>query len=1857
MNAAEIWQKIKPHAVRDLGGGGNSSATTTPGALTPHALSGPYHTGILAESQAPWAVTDSEFGAHAINPNAHHARLHDILSTSDHTITGAALSLVGATATDTLGLITPSNNPGATEAVLKATAGLLTLPSFTATTKVTTPHAGSPSTFVSGFTGSGYRLDDGLATTGKTTLELDEMIVRGRMRVYELLIHQIRATNGSVFVTGVGKAKTVTGTGPYTITTETDHGFAANDLIRAQRFTGSGVYQSNMQVVSVATTLQFTATLSSGDAPAAGMEFVRLGNTTDATRQGSIYLTADDTFAPAIDILDGVTSFAEWGAASKIKVRLGKLSSGLDANLLPSGYGIYAPNAFLSGDLLTGAGAIRIYNASGINIQEDVWGSWDNRRALQWWPNVASMTGNPSLSIYEGKVVGGFTDQQNFSYIDASPTGGKLAGLSLTAFGQGTGANATIYVEGGSQALSTAGGVYMTASTIDLTGSILLDGTTGARQLNPQGDLGYSLGTALLRWNTLYVNQIIAGTISGTTMSGAEWEYTGNMVIDANSASNTTVSIVNQGAGQASLDVEKDISVGGLVDGVDVAAFKSSYDSHIAAADPHGGYLLATGARAGATSQAQAFTNGILLNNGSSATLALAFTSDTSNGMYRVGAGVMGIAKALTAGWIKNTPIGLAGQGANDLSMLGFYDRNELINADLRGTVTITITGAGTVTTSSINNAFNARGSFLTITGTDTTTTQIVVHIDFGATQPNYSSANWQPFLQYRLTMNGQPTHYRTIVCEVSADNSTWFKPPGGQWETTTPHTDELIPGLWLGSNGNPGISSWRYVRFTLTNRFEDAAYASKASVWIAQIGLRHYAAPYTRAWLHTNGDTMYGALVVKTGSATALDVQTAAGVSVLAVNTTAATVAVTGGLTATTGLTAPSLTTASGNLSLTSVGGTVAITGALTGSSTAAFTGALTTPTINTASGNLSIVPTGGTVAVTGAVTLTGNLSTASWNITSGGAAAVVTLAASTKVTTPTIDTASGNLTIAPLGGTTNVTGALTGSSTGGFATSVSAPLYTAASGNLTVSAPATLLLNAATANTVDLQINGISQWIASDQRLNPRGSVLVDVGDINRKVRTVHAAELYVETLVAQDVLATIGGRVMVAPTTTLIADLSSSNPSALWSGMVAYWSLGEASGNRADSRGSSTLTDTNTVGSVAGKVGNAASFVKASSQRLTIADNAALSVGDIDFYMSCWVYPTLDDASSQQTIAGKGGGANNRAWFLYIDWSVDQVKFRVFNSSDASTSVTATGTVAINTWYFIEAWHNAASDQIVVAVNGTTTTATHTTGCRDETGAFQIGATNNGNHFNGYIDEFLFAKYIPTTFERSWLYNSGAGRSYAQIAALTTVDVKHNTWALGDYVYMAAAPGGVAQIEALQVVSSATAITGGYRYSVIRNLDGTGNNTWYAGDAVVDLGGAAGQGYLELTSTRTIHNHYGPSSIYYARTGTANWNDVAPVAAVGNLRSLLDYTGDEFGQAAGNNLTLTPTTGFQGYAIDRTNGLRLFNVNFSLYESTTKKAEIIPTEGLNLLIDSAGLTNRRQQINWFRDLSSKSATPAVLIAAEISGTMNTGHFIVNRNASNQGAYIKVGIPTAYLEMTETNDTTSSGTLLASAWTISGTLNVAAGLKVLSADSVGVGSWAEPPTPSGLAVNAAVSETARSTANVRIGVLSSTPRIIFEEALTPSQWEIDNSNDSLRFFKPGVIYATLSTTTFTLSSALTLDVGSPAKIRTSATGKGGIWYSDASGNDRVFVGLETDTASPRAGVYINSAWRLYLDHNGNMGLGGTSFGSGGTVVFLANASTAPTTNPSGGGVLYVQSGALKYRGSSGTITTIAAA
>jgi hypothetical protein len=63
-------------------------------------------------------------------------------------------------------------------------------------------------------------------------------------------------------------------------------------------------------------------------------------------------------------------------------------------------------------------------------------------------------------------------------------------------------------------------------------------------------------------------------------------------------------------------------------------------------------------------------------------------------------------------------------------------------------------------------------------------------------------------------------------------------------------------------------------------------------------------------------------------------------------------------------------------------------------------------------------------------------------------------------------------------------------------------------------------------------------------------------------------------------------------------------------------------------------------------------------------------------------------------------------------------------------------------------------------------------------------------------------------------------------------------------------------------------------------------------------------------------------------------------------------------------------------------------------------------------------------------------------------------------------------------------------------------------------------------------------------------------------------------------------------------------------------------------------------------------------LAEGGNIGIRTSDqFGRGKGVIAIANATVAPSVSPAGGGILYVQDGALKYKGSNGTVTTIAPA
>ena len=95
-------------------------------------------------------------------------------------------------------------------------------------------------------------------------------------------------------------------------------------------------------------------------------------------------------------------------------------------------------------------------------------------------------------------------------------------------------------------------------------------------------------------------------------------------------------------------------------------------------------------------------------------------------------------------------------------------------------------------------------------------------------------------------------------------------------------------------------------------------------------------------------------------------------------------------------------------------------------------------------------------------------------------------------------------------------------------------------------------------------------------------------------------------------------------------------------------------------------------------------------------------------------------------------------------------------------------------------------------------------------------------------------------------------------------------------------------------------------------------------------------------------------------------------------------------------------------------------------------------------------------------------------------------------------------------------------------------------------TAGSVGVGT----ASPDGFQVNKATTETADGSDNVRLGVVSGVPRILFEDNGS-TIWSIDNSAGTLRFFNPGFVRMSLTTTgTLTVNKVNAAEVDPPYTI-----------------------------------------------------------------------------------------------------------
>lgn len=212
------------------------------------------------------------------------------------------------------------------------------------------------------------------------------------------------------------------------------------------------------------------------------------------------------------------------------------------------------------------------------------------------------------------------------------------------------------------------------------------------------------------------------------------------------------------------------------------------------------------------------------------------------------------------------------------------------------------------------------------------------------------------------------------------------------------------------------------------------------------------------------------------------------------------------------------------------------------------------------------------------------------------------------------------------------------------------------------------------------------------------------------------------------------------------------------ALATSLVSYWKLD----NTSDSVGSNTLTNNNSVTFVAGKIGNCANFVSASSQYFTgsslgISGSSARSV-------SFW-YNMTSYANNQEFI-GWGPLTSNNYWYVFTTSSGN-----INVSQYGSASLTTTNTFGTGSWIHVGVTYDGSgslsSSSTKIYVNGVLQATNSPSNSAMNTTAtpFAIGARSDGaaDYVNGKMDEVGVWSRALSADEISQLFNSGRGNAY--------------------------------------------------------------------------------------------------------------------------------------------------------------------------------------------------------------------------------------------------------------------------------------------------------------------------------------------------------------------------------------------------------------------------------------------------------------------------------------------------------------
>jgi len=226
------------------------------------------------------------------------------------------------------------------------------------------------------------------------------------------------------------------------------------------------------------------------------------------------------------------------------------------------------------------------------------------------------------------------------------------------------------------------------------------------------------------------------------------------------------------------------------------------------------------------------------------------------------------------------------------------------------------------------------------------------------------------------------------------------------------------------------------------------------------------------------------------------------------------------------------------------------------------------------------------------------------------------------------------------------------------------------------------------------------------------------------------------------------------------------------------VSAWNFDESSGNCADSKGSNTLTNNNSMSYVAGLIGNAANVVAASDKAPSItaaAQSGLIPVGSFTF--NAWYNFKSNPNNTSSHLFSQWVGTGSRSMLISFDnYSGDPPQITCYISPNSSTfySCNYINTFSTNTWYMFT-FVFTSSTKIELFINGSSVASNSTSipaaVYQSGTGAFAFGSSiGGGDGVDLNMDMGAFFSQALTGAEITELYNSGAGKQYPYAAAFS-------------------------------------------------------------------------------------------------------------------------------------------------------------------------------------------------------------------------------------------------------------------------------------------------------------------------------------------------------------------------------------------------------------------------------------------------------------------------------------------------------